>query len=144
MIVLDTNVISEMMKPPSLRQAEVFNWLAQRDGKRVYITTFTVAEILFGIELLPEGKRKAALLRAAEDVFATGFRGRILDFDETAARKFARIAALRVQSGRHVPREDVRIAAIAASHDMAIASRNASDFTDCGIDVINPWEYAGA
>ena len=144
MIVLDTNIISEMMKPPSGRSQAVFNWLAAQDGADFFVTSFTVAEIAFGLELLPEGKRKSELQKVADEVFDSAFRARVLAFDHAAAKAFARIAAQRVKAGLHVPGDDMKIAAIALVRRMSVATRNVGDFAASGIDVINPWDYAGS
>ena len=97
MIVLDTNVISELMKPS--RSAEVIGWMSAQTAADLFTTTITVAEILYGIEILPKGKRRDQLLREAEGVFGEDFSGRILMFDESAARMFALIATERRRHG---------------------------------------------
>lgn len=135
--MLDTNVLSEALKPaPSAR---VLAWLAAQPPSDVFTTTVTMAEILYGIEALPRGKRPAGLLAAVEKMFAEQFDARILAFDADAARLFARIVASREAAGRPVSQFDAMIAAIARLHRAAVATRNAADFNDCGIHVINPW-----
>jgi len=137
MIVLDTNVLSEAMKPsPSDR---VLRWLAAHPPERLYTTTLSQAEILYGLELLPEGKRRSALQAAVGALFEEDFSGRILPFDGEAARMFARIAAARRAMGRPIAQFDALIAAIARSRGAAVATRNAEDFAGCGVAVINPW-----
>lgn len=137
MIVLDTNVLSEALKPlPSLI---VLRWLAGQEPSSVFTTTITQAEVLYGIEALPPGKRRLRLLEAVEKMFAEEFEGRILPFDDDAARTFARIVAARDAAGRPISQFDAMIAAIARSHRAAVATRNTADFQHCGIDVINPW-----
>ena len=137
MIVLDTNVLSEALKPlPSLI---VLHWLAGQEPSSVFTTTITQAEVLYGIEALPPGKRRLRLLEAVEKMFAEEFEGRILPFDDDAARTFARIVAARDAAGRPISQFDAMIAAIARSHRAAVATRNTADFQHCGIDVINPW-----
>jgi predicted nucleic acid-binding protein len=136
-IVLDTNVLSEALKPlPSLT---VLHWLGAQEPSSVFTTTITQAEVLYGIETLPPGKRRVRLLAAVEQLFAAEFEGRILPFDEDAARAFAGIAAARNAVGRPISQFDAMIAAIARSHRAAVATRNTADFQHCGIDVINPW-----
>lgn len=137
MIVLDTNVLSEALKP--LPSPIVLHWLAAQEPSAVFTTTITQAEVLYGIETLPPGKRRMRLLAAVEKMFAEEFEGRILPFDEDAARVFARIVAARDAAGHPISQFDAMIAAIASSHRAAVATRNTADFQHCGIDVINPW-----
>ena len=137
MIVLDTNVLSEALKP--LPSPVVLGWLAEQEPSSVFTTTITQAEVLYGIETLPPGKRRGRLLTAVEKMFADEFAGRILPFDENAARAFAQIVAAREAGGRPIAQFDGMIAAIARSSRAAVATRNIADFQHCGIDVINPW-----
>ncbi len=141
MIVLDTNVVSELMKGPDVRSPSVLAWLASLDGRTIFLTSLTVSEILFGIYVLPAGKRRTAYTDQFHDLVANVFADRILDFDRRAADQFARVAALRYRSGQHVPQDDVRIAAVAAVNGMSIATRNVKDFADCGVAVVNPWDH---
>lgn len=137
MIILDTNVLSEVMKPaPSPR---VLRWLGQYPPSRLFTTTITQAEILYGLELLPKGKRRNALQSAVEAMFAEDFAGRILPFDCEAAQVFPQIACARRALGRPVTQFDTQIAAIAQTRGAAIATRNTPDFDNCGIPVLNPW-----
>jgi hypothetical protein len=137
MIVLDTNVLSEVMRPaPSAR---VLRWLAAQPAERLFTTTIAQAEIFYGIELLPKGKRRYALQTAAEAMFEEDFAGRVLPFDSDAARMFAKIAAIRRGLGRPIAYFDAQLAAIAQSRDAAVATRNTSDFDHCGVGVLNPW-----
>ena len=137
MIILDTNVLSEALKPvPSLI---VLDWLAAQEPSSVFTTTITQAEVLYGIEALPAGKRRTRLLAAVEQMFAEQFEGRILPFDEDAARAFAGIVAARDRAGCPISQFDAMIAAIARSHRAAVATRNTADFHNCGVVVINPW-----
>jgi predicted nucleic acid-binding protein len=136
-IVLDTNVLSEALKP--LPSPIVLDWLAGQDPSSVFTTTITQAEILFGVETLPAGRRRMRLLAAVEKIFAEEFEGRILPFDEDAARAFAEIVATRGRAGRPITQFDAMIAAIARSHRATVATRNTADFQNCGVDVINPW-----
>jgi toxin FitB len=136
-IVLDTNVLSEALKPAPADT--VLHWLAAQAPAAVFTTTITLAEILYGLELLPVGKRRLQLLTAVEKMFAEQFDGRILSFDEEAARLFATIAASRSAAGRPISQSDAMIAAIARSHRAALATRNTGDFERCGIPVVDPW-----
>ncbi len=138
MLVLDTNVISELMKAsPSPRVTE---WWSQQQSAELFTTTVTMAEILYGIEILPKGKRRDSLLLEAEAVFMQDLAGRILPFDEEAARAFAEIAAQRRAEGRPVAELDAQIAAIARSRRAILATRNTSDFEGCGVHLANPWQ----
>jgi toxin FitB len=135
--ILDTNVVSEpMLASPS---AAVQTWWSQQQPGALFITAVTVAEILYGIELLPQGKRRVALLAGAELMFGKVLAGRILPFDEDAARAFAGIAASRRARGRPITDLDAQIAAIARSRGAILATRNTADFEDCGIRLVNPW-----
>jgi hypothetical protein len=136
-ILLDTNVLSEALKP--LPSAGVLDWLAAQEPLSVFTTTITQAEVLYGVEALPPGKRRARLLTAVEKMFAVEFEGRILSFDADAAPVFARIVAARDRAGRPISQFDAMIAAIARSHRAAVATRNTADFQHCGVVVINPW-----
>ncbi len=137
MLILDTNVISETMQPqPSLR---VLAWWKQQQGGELFITSVTVAEILFGIELLPQGKRRVALLAGAELMFGKVLSGRVLPFDEEAARAYPEIAAGRRSQGRPIAEFDAQIAAIARSRRATLATRNTADFEGCGVRLVNPW-----
>jgi len=137
MIVLDTNVLSEIMRvTPSLA---IVKWLAEQAPSQLFITAITEAEIYYGIELLPTGKRREALLSAAEAIFADDFAQRILPFDSDAARAFSRIAAGRRSAGKPIGQSDAQIAAIVQVHQATLATRNATDFENCDIRILNPW-----
>lgn len=137
MIVLDTNVLSELMRPkPSTR---VVTWVANQPAAELFTTSITEAEIFYGIELLTRGKRREALLAAAEAMFTEDLAGRIFAFDSDAARVFSKIAAHRRALGRPINHADAQIAAIARVRRAKLASRNVADFADCGLDIINPW-----
>ena len=137
MIILDTNVLSEALKP--VPSDTVLRWLAAQSPSAVFTTTITLAEVLYGVETLPRGKRQTRLLAAVEKMFAEEFEGRILPFDEDAARVFPGIVASRNTAGRPISQFDAMIAAIARSHRAAVATRNTADFDRCGIQVIDPW-----
>jgi predicted nucleic acid-binding protein len=136
-IILDTNTLSEALKPsPS---EIVLRWLASQEPSAVFITTITQAEVLYGIGLLPAGKRKLRLTAIIQKLFAEDFQGQILPFDEDSARAFAKIVIGREAAGRPISQFDAMIAAIAHSRGAAVATRNTSDFEHCGIRIINPW-----
>lgn len=137
MIILDTNVISETMRP--IPDSRVMIWLRGIPARDLYTTAITEAEIYKGIELLPHGKRKAALLGAAEHYFLQNVEDRILPFDGDAAHVFAATVASRQTKGRPIAPLDAQIAAIARSRKAALATRNTRDFDHCGIRIIDPW-----
>lgn len=137
MIVLDTNVVSEAMKPepcPSVRA-----WLNDQAAETLYLSTVTLAELLFGIAALPAGKRQERLAQALEGLMAL-FRDRMLPFDLDAARRYADLAVTAKTRGRGFPTPDGYIAAIAASRGFIVASRDTAPYTAAGVSVINPWE----
>lgn len=137
MILLDTNVLSELMK--SAPEISVLEWLDTLPASECYISAITKAEIELGIALLPDGKRKINLKTAAGLMFDE-FQGRCLSVNSTAASRYADIVAERTRIGRPVSVEDAQIAAIALSHDMSLATRNTSDFELIeGLTIINPW-----
>jgi predicted nucleic acid-binding protein len=137
-IILDTNVVSELMKPAPAQT--VGGWTAQQPVTGLYTTSITQAEILHGVLLLPKGKRQAAVLAAAHAMFSEAFAGRILAFGSDAAQAYAHIAAQRRHAGRPISHFDAQIAAIAAATGAALATRNVADFDGCRIKVINPWD----
>lgn len=137
MIVLDTNVISELLRPEPA--AKVESWLAAQDGAQIYFTTVGEAELRYGVSILPAGKRREALAKAIEDILEEDLRDRILPFDREAARAYATIAAERRSAGLPISQFDCQIAAIARSNGAAMATRNTPDFAYCGISLIDPW-----
>ncbi len=140
MVVIDTDVVSELMRAePS---AEVLDWMDDRQPRELYVTAVTEAEVRTGIALLPEGRRRRGLAEACERAFGSLFAGRVLPFDSDAARAYAEIAAVRRVLGRPVSLADGQIAAIARSRRMAVATRNIRDFQDMGIGVLDPWDGA--
>ena len=139
MIVLDTNVVSEAMKPEP--NAVVRAWLNDQAVETLYLSTVTLAELLFGVAALPVGKRKNMLSGALEGLVGL-FEGRMLPFDSEAARQYAELAVTARNGGRGFPTPDGYIAAIAASRGFSVASRDTSPFAAVGLQVINPWENA--
>ena len=140
MIVLDTNVISEIMRFEP--DTKVLEWLDSQPTATLFTTAITEAEIRAGIAFLPPGRRKAGLVLAAEQAFYTLFVGRVLPFDSRAALAYADIAAGRRAAGRPISQPDCQIAAIARSHEASVATRDAQGFALCGIGVIDPWSPA--
>lgn len=138
MILLDTNIISEMMKPsPS---EKVVYWIDQLDSARLFISTITIAEISYGVNALPNGDRRDLLEDAFSKAIMDAFKHRILSFDESAAHQYGKIMALRKERGRPLSVLDGQIAAIASVNAFVIATRNVSDFIHCGVELINPFE----
>ena len=141
MILLDTNVLSELMRPTPAER--VARWVASQPATGLYTTSVTQAEILHGILLLPAGRRRQALEAAADAMFDREFRGRVLGFGGDAARPYARIAADRRRVGRPISHFDAQIAAIARAAGADVATRNVADYEGCGVKVINPWTFEG-
>jgi predicted nucleic acid-binding protein len=137
MIILDTNVVSELMRPEPVEL--VLQWLDRQRSLELHLTALTQAEILYGIERLPKGKRRDALAGDAVALFESDFRGRILPFDSDAAAAYAEIMAGRRARGRPTAIIDAQVAAIARSIGARLATRNTRDFEHCGVDVIDPW-----
>ncbi|ALK10943.1 type II toxin-antitoxin system VapC family toxin [Blastochloris viridis] len=137
MFVLDTNVVSELMRPAPAEK--VSSWVNAVSRGDLFITTFTQSEILFGIAKMPNGARRDALAARAGIMFTDRFRHRILPFDSVAAVHYADISATRQKRGRPIAPFDAGIAAIARANAMAVVTRNVRDFEDVGLDVIDPW-----
>ncbi len=137
MFILDTNIVSEVMR--NVPSPEVMAWLDEHPRHDLYVTAVTQAEILTGIAFLPEGRRRSELAEAAEYAFNSLFNGRLLSFDSAAAHAYAEIASARRNAGQPLSQFDGQIAAIARSRSMAVATRNVSDYEGCSIPVINPW-----
>ena len=138
MVVLDTNVVSELMRPAP--NPLIASWVAEQATSSLHLTAVTEAELRFGLSIMPSGKRRDGFAAGLERMLRTGFANRVLPFDSDAARAYAEIAAARRASGRPVSQSDCQIAAIVRSRGMTVATRNVGDFTDTGIDVIDPWE----
>ncbi len=138
MILLDTNVLSEFMRPQPCEA--VTAWLDRLPAEQVWISAISCAEIMLGLALMPASKHQAALAQAAQAMFEEDFAGRCLPFDERAARHYAVIVAQRTRAGRPISTEDAQISAIALAHDLTLATRNVSDFEGIeGLKIINPW-----
>lgn len=135
MIVLDTNVLSELLRPRP--EAAVVRWMVSQPLDQLRVTTITQAEMLYGAKLLPEPRRES-LTQAVRELLE-GFAGRLLPFDSAAAEAYAELAARKRALGRPTALFDTQIAAIAWAAGARIATRNVSDFEDCGLDLINPW-----
>jgi toxin FitB len=137
MIVLDTNVVSEAMKPEP--HTAVRAWLNDQAAETLYLSSVTLAELLFGIAALPAGKRKDMLAQALDGLMGL-FRDRVLPFDTDAARRYAELAVTAKTNGRGFPTPDGYIAAIAASRNFIVASRDTALYEAAGISLIDPWK----
>ena len=138
MIVIDTNVVSELMR--ARPDPAVLAWFAGHAAEVLFLTAVSEAELRTGAAILPAGQRRDRLVRAIDAMIDQDFAGRILPFDSPAARSYAEIAAARRATGKPIMDADCQIAAIAVSCGAAIATRNVKDFGGCGIEVINPWD----
>jgi predicted nucleic acid-binding protein len=137
-IILDTNVVSEPMKPGG--DPRVRDWLDEQIAETLYITSISISELLLGVELLPDGKRKEGLAVQLSDLLMTLFGDRVLSFDLDAATTYAaRISKARA-AGRAISLADGQIAAIAAVHGFTVATRDTAPFVAAGVPVVNPWE----
>lgn len=140
MIILDTNVLSELMR--SSPSSSVLAWVAKQPTSELSTTSISEAEIFYGIELLAKGKRREQLLAAADAMFSEDLAGRVYGFDSDAARSFSKIAARRRELGTPISHADAQIASIAQVRSAILATRNVADFQSCGIQVVDPWWLA--
>jgi len=138
MILLDTNVISEVMSPSP--DARVMAWMDSQDPDEIWTCTIVVAEVLSGLDLMPEGRRQARLRELAERMFISLFAGRIFDLDLAAARAYGRVLKIKKSIGRPIDEADGLIGATAFSHGATLATRNIADFEHCGIPLVDPWQ----
>ncbi|MEF3367291.1 type II toxin-antitoxin system VapC family toxin [Methylocystis sp. 9N] len=139
MILLDTNVVSEMMKPTG--DAKARGWMDSHAEIDFYLATPIIAELRFGLALLPSGRKKEALTRACQSIEEEIFAGRILPFDQRAAHAFARLRAKRQTLGKPLNVMDAIVASVASAHAMTLATRNVADFGDLELVVVNPFAF---
>jgi toxin FitB len=137
LIILDTNVVSEMMKASSA--VRVTKWVSSHAHSRIFTTSVTQAEIFFGLEIMPHGRNRQSLYKAATSMFKDKFANHVLAFDGDASHIFAAIAAARRRAGQPIGQFDCQIAAIARLHGAAIATRDLRDFAHCGVELLDPW-----
>jgi predicted nucleic acid-binding protein len=137
MIVLDTNVLSEILKPAG--SADVAQWLATQDRANVFTTVVTVAEVLYGVERLPAGKRRTTLQTAVGRLLSQALRDQVIPFDEPAARVYPGIVSKRALAGHPISQFDAVIASICRARGATLATRNTRDFENCGVTLLNPW-----
>jgi predicted nucleic acid-binding protein len=135
-IILDTNVVSELMRPEPAPQ--VAEWVRRRDRRELRMTSITLAEIRYGIARLPDGRRKQTLVDTANDVFLA-FDEQILPVDAAAAEQYALIASARDRAGKPIAGFDALIAAVCRSRGATLATRNLPDFENTGVEIIDPW-----
>lgn len=137
MFLIDTNVISELMR--ATPAPSVLNWFSTQDPATLYLSAVTEAELRTGVAILPAGQRREGLKAALDATIAVDFEGRILPFDTDAAKTYAEIASMRRAAGRPIADADCQIAAIARAAGAIVATRNLRDFEGCGVDLLNPW-----
>lgn len=138
MIVLDTNVVSELARPqPNLA---VIGWVDARDSSELVITALTAAEIRAGVALLPEGRRKHEIGIRMEPLLTETFAGYVLAFDIDSSAHYARILEARTRLGRPISALDAQIAAVCRQYEATLATKNIADFTDTGVQLVNPWD----
>lgn len=140
MIVLDTNVLSELMRRRPA--ARVVSWVDEQDASGLAITAVTVAELLYGIARLADGARKTELAAAVDALVREDFAGHVLPFDVPAAEHYADLVAERDRHGRPIGTADGQIAAICRCHDARLATRNVRDFGEVGLALVDPWALA--
>lgn len=137
MIILDTNVVSEPLRPRP--DPHVRSWLNRQAPETLYLSAVTVAELMLGVEVLPNGRRRSELRTSVGTVIADVFGDRVLPFDEAVAEAYASLIASARAGGRSVSFADGQIAATASFHGFAVATRDATPFEACGVTVIDPW-----
>ncbi len=140
MIVLDTNVVSELMRPAP--EPGVTGWVDSLDVSDILLTAVTAAELMYGVARLPNGRRRRELRAKVDGLLTEDFQDRILPFDALAATHYADIVAERGRSGLQISMADGQIAAICRNWNAGLATRNIGDFVDTGIELINPWDLA--
>ena len=137
MILVDTNVVSEVMKV--VPSETVVEWLNHQESSALYVSTVTIGEIAYGLRILPFGQRRLQLKERFERFISLAFAQRLLAYDEAAARTYGEVMGLRKEIGRPMSVPDGQIAAIARSHGLKVATRNTSDFEHCGVELIDPF-----
>jgi predicted nucleic acid-binding protein len=142
MILLDTNVISETFRPTP--EPRIGRWMTAIPIDRFFVSSITIAELLYGLAIMPEGQRKHALGAVLQVFLAERIINPIQSFDDRDAAAYASISAHRRRMGRQIRELDAQIAAIALTRGLSVATRNVRDFEDCGIEIINPWDTAAA
>jgi hypothetical protein len=139
--LLDTNVLSELLRASP--DAAVVAWVATQPLESLYVSAVTQAEMLLGAHLLPGGKRRQSLEASLAQMFAEDFARRILSFDSAAVPDYVEVVSRRRTAGRPISQFDAQIAATALRHRSKLATRNPSDFEGCGLELVDPWMFAG-
>lgn len=137
MIIIDTNVLSELMKPEPNHQ--VYDWYNGYDLKSLFLSVISILEIQFGISIMTDGRKKDNLQSSFDEMLKMRFQNRIINFDHNAATETAKIASIQKGKGINTSIQDLQIIGIAIANDAVIATRNEKDFADCGVKIINPW-----
>jgi len=137
-IVLDTHVVSELVRPSPNRS--VVEWVDEHDSSELVLTALTAAELRAGVALLPEGRRGDELGMRIESLLVETFAGYVLAFDVGSSAYYAEVLAVRTRGGRPITTFDAQIAAVCRQYDSVLATRNTTDFTDTGIQLVNPWD----
>jgi predicted nucleic acid-binding protein len=137
MIVLDTNVVSELMK--EFPDEAVWHWFVAHRREGLYTTAITAAEVHYGIERLPVGRRRRQVSEAADEIFG-GIEDEVLSFTAEAAMAFPVVVTSRGRAGLPIQSQDAQIAAICLVEEAALATRNTKDFVKTGVELLNPWE----
>ena len=140
MILIDTSVVSELMRPAPAQV--VLDWFGAQDPSDLHLSAVSEAELRRGVAVLPDGRRRDALRAAVDAMVAEDFAGRVLPFDGAAAVAFAAVFAQRRAAGRLISFPDCQIAATARARSAAVATRDVADFEGCGVEIANPWEGA--
>jgi predicted nucleic acid-binding protein len=138
MIILDSNVVSQLMRPAP--EPRVLRWLDSQAAEDLHVTAVAVAEILYGVDLIFAGRRRDVVRAATEKMFEAVFADRILPFEDRAARSFSQIASSRRRQGKPMSEFDAQVAAITRVHGATLATRNPYVFEACGVRLVNPWE----
>ncbi len=141
MILIDTNIVSEIMRPEPAQS--VLSWINGQNSSTLHVSTITIAEIGYGLRVMPDGKRRRQLRDRFEKFIAEGFEQRIVVFDEHAARIYPEIMGRRREIGRPLGLPDGQIASIAHANRFTLATHNTCDFEECRVELINPFDKAG-
>jgi predicted nucleic acid-binding protein len=139
-VLLDTNVLSELLR--AAPEAAVMAWFGEQPAQSLYVSAVTQAEMMLGARLLPAGKRRTALEAALRGLFEEDFAQRVLPFGSDAVPFYVDVVSARRSAGRPISQFDAQIAAIALQHGAKLATRNTTDFEDCGIALVDPWATA--
>jgi len=138
MIIVDTNIVTEVMKDSPTHA--VVSWLNDQETSTLFLTSITIGEVRYGLRIMPQGRRRLRLEQGFERILAEAFAGRVLPFDEEAARHYGDVMGRRKEIGRPVGVLDGQIASIARANGCAVATRNVKHFVECGIEIINPFD----